>query len=60
MNNQRLIILLLLVAYIFSPTLFGWIANPDGHWYRPYILWALVIVIAYLSQFGKNRRDGEQ
>ncbi|MAN53259.1 MULTISPECIES: hypothetical protein [Marinimicrobium] len=55
MNNQRLVILLLLIAYIFSPTLFTWIINPEGAWFRPYIIWALVIVIAYAVQNRKKR-----
>lgn len=50
MNNQRLVILLLLIAYIFSPTLFTWVINPEGAWYRPYIIWALVIVVAFSMQ----------
>ncbi len=55
MNNQRLVILLLLIAYIFSPTLFSWIINPEGAWYRPYLAWVVVIVIAYLIQARKRR-----
>lgn len=55
MNNQRLVILLLLIAYIFSPTLFSWIINPDGAWFRPYIAWVAVIVMAYLVQARKKR-----
>jgi hypothetical protein len=54
MNNQRLVILLLLIAYIFSPTLFTWIINPEGAWYRPYIIWALVIVIAFVIQLRRK------
>ncbi len=55
MNNQRLVILLLLVAYIFSPSLINWILNPEGAWYRPYIIWVLVIVIAFGLQLRRNR-----
>jgi hypothetical protein len=54
MTNQRLVILLLLIAYIFSPTLFSWMINPEGAWYRPYIIWVLVIVIAFLMQLRKK------
>lgn len=50
MSNQRLLIFLLLGAYIFSPSLLTWVINPDGVWYRPYILWALLIAAAYLFQ----------
>lgn len=55
MNSQRLVILLLLIAYIFSPTLFTWVINPEGAWYRPYIMWVLVIIIAYAVQMKKKR-----
>lgn len=55
MNNQRLVILLLLVAYIFSPSLFDWIVDPEGTWYRPYIAWLVVIVIAFIMQVRRNK-----
>lgn len=55
MNNQRLVILLLLIAYIFSPTLFTWVLHPEGAWYRPYIIWVLVILVAYTVQLRKKR-----
>lgn len=54
MNNQRLVILLLLVAYIFSPSLFNWIINPEGAWYRPFIVWVVVIVIAFVMQIRRK------
>lgn len=50
MNNQRLLICLLLGAYVFSPSLLTWMIDPEGAWYRPYILWAALIVAAYLFQ----------
>lgn len=50
MNKQRPLLLLLLVFYIFSPTLFSWVINPSGAWYRPYIIWMLLVVVAYVVQ----------
>lgn len=55
MNNQRLVILLLLLAYLFSPTLFTWVLHPEGAWYRPYLIWVAVIVIAYALQRHRKR-----
>lgn len=55
MNNQRLVILLLLAAYIFSPSVFNWIVDPEGSWYRPYIVWLLVIAIAFSLQLRRHR-----
>lgn len=57
MHNQRLLILILLVAYIFSPTLFTWMVNPEGAWYRPYIIWAALIATAFIFQKRNNTND---
>lgn len=54
--KTRPLILLLLILYIFSPTLFNWMVNPNGAWYRPYIIWMLVIVISYYIQ-GRPKSD---
>ncbi len=57
MNSQRPVLFLLLILYVFSPTLFNWVVNPDGAWYRPYIIWMLVIAIAYAVQSRRKRHD---
>lgn len=54
MNHQRPLLLLILVVYIFSPTLFSWIINPDGAWYRPYLVWVIIIIIAFFVQKSRN------
>lgn len=54
MNNQRFVILLLLIAYIFAPTIFTWVINPAGAWYRPFIAWACIIIIAFVVQRQKK------
>jgi hypothetical protein len=50
MNHQRLIILLLLITYLFSPSLFTWLFNAGGVWYRPYIVWMAVVLVTFLFQ----------
>ncbi|MCE2027063.1 hypothetical protein [Sessilibacter corallicola] len=61
MNNpvvtHRLLILLLLVLTSFSPALFSWVLSEQGTWYRPFIVWSFVILIAYLLQRERIRRD---
>ncbi len=54
MNQQRPLILLLLLAYIFTPTLYAWVISPSGVWYKPYIIWLLVIVAAFVVQRRKK------
>lgn len=55
--RARPLILLLLVLYILSPSLFSWMISPQGAWYRPYIIWVLVIVIAFVAQ-GRSQSNG--
>jgi len=50
MNRQSPLILLLLVAYIFLPTLLHWLTNASSGWYKPFIVWLAVILGAYLLQ----------
>ena len=56
MHNHRLLTLLLITAYIFSPTLISWMINPNGAWYRPYIIWVMLIVAVFMYQ-QRTRRD---
>ncbi|MCH9691782.1 MAG: hypothetical protein K0U59_06920 [Gammaproteobacteria bacterium] len=57
MSNRTLLFLLILVGYIFSPTVFTWLINPDGAWYRPFVLWFGLIVLAAIIQFRRNTDD---
>jgi len=54
MKRHRPLLLFLLLVYIFAPTLLSWVTHPEGDWYRPYFLWLLVVVIAYLLQDRSN------
>lgn len=57
MNRQTPIILILLIAYICFPALFGWVTAPEGYWFKPYIVWLLVIVVAYIFSTKAPRHD---
>ncbi len=50
MYKQSPILLLMLLLLIFSPSLASWILSTEGAWYRPYIIWLVVIVITYFVQ----------
>ena len=56
MNKPSPLVYMALVAYIFAPTLIGWVMNPHGEWYRPFGLWLLVVVVAFCVQKYKARR----
>lgn len=57
MNRQRPLILILLVVYIFLPTAFNWVTDPTGAWYKPFVIWFLVIIGAFLLQKRKAPND---
>ena len=50
MYISRSIMLLILVAYVFAPTAFGWMIDPGGAWFRPYIIWAGIVLATFLLQ----------
>lgn len=57
MNRQRPLLLMILVVYIFSPTIFSWVINPTGAWYRPYLIWLIVIAVAFTIQHRGKKHD---
>lgn len=57
MNSLRLVILLLLLAYVFLPTLLDWVISPEGAWYRPFVVWVLVILMAFALHMRKKRHE---
>ncbi len=44
----------LLVAFgillIFLPTVENWLFHSEAPWYRPFALWAVMVIAAYLNQ----------
>jgi len=57
MNRQSPLLLIFLLLFIFSPSLISWVLNADGAWYRPYIIWLVVIVMAYFTQRSMVKPD---
>lgn len=54
---NRTLLLLLTVAIVFIPSAQEWAISGSGAWYRPYLIWALVIVIAWWNQHRGYRND---
>lgn len=59
MNKPSPLIYIAVVAYILAPAIIGWVMNPEGAWYRPFGLWLLVVIAAYLLQKYRYRNDKE-
>ena len=47
MYVYRLLFLMVLGIYVFSPMIMNWWLEPGVSWYRPYILWLFVIFLSF-------------
>lgn len=54
MYIYRLVFLLVLAIYIFSPTLMDWWTEPGSVWYQPFLVWLALIGLAVWLE---RRRD---
>lgn len=54
---DRVIILFLLALFLLISPLKMWWAADDSPWYAPYLLWAVLIVLAYWLQRRLKRRE---
>lgn len=50
MYIYRLILLLLVGIYLFSPAIMDWWMAVDSSWYRPYLLWLILIAASLILQ----------
>ena len=54
MYIYRLVFLLVLAIYIFSPAIMDWWIEPGSAWYSPFLVWFALIGLAYWLE---SRRD---
>ena len=47
-------VLLVIGIYLFSPAIMDWWIEPQGAWYRPYVLWLILIIAGMLLQSPKD------
>lgn len=57
MYIYRLVLLLVIGIYLFSPAILGWWITFGEQWYQPWILWLILIVACYALQI---RRDTDE
>ena len=54
MYIYRLVLLLVVGIYLFSPAIMDWWIDATGAWYRPYLLWLILIVVTFILQSQKD------
>ena len=50
MYINRALLFIAGLLFIFYPTVDSWTPDSDTTWYRPFLLWLLVIVATYWNQ----------
>ncbi|MBS3804733.1 MAG: hypothetical protein KGY54_09320 [Oleiphilaceae bacterium] len=54
MYIYRLVFVLVLTIYIFSPNMLDWWLSPGDSWYTPFVIWTGLIIIGFWLEW---RRD---
>ena len=54
MYIYRLFLILVVSMYLFSPAIMQWWTAADSVWYRPYLLWLILIAVTFVLQSQKE------
>ncbi len=54
MYINRILVLALLLAIICYPALKDWLGSDHSAWYRYYIIWSGVVLVAWLSNRSRH------
>lgn len=60
MYISRSVLLLIITAYVFSPTAFSWMIDPGGAWYRPYLLWGAIVLTTLFMQLRQAGTENDE
>lgn len=50
MQIYRLVLILVIGTFIFSPAIMDWWTAENNTWYRPYLLWLIFIAATFVLQ----------
>lgn len=57
MQIYRLVLILVVGIFIFSPAIMDWWIAGNSSWYRPYLLWLLLIIATFILQGRQETND---
>jgi uncharacterized membrane protein (DUF4010 family) len=57
MLNYRFVATLLLLCIVVFPLAIQWALEPDGNWFRPYVVWAMIVFAAYIAHRHRVRDE---
>ena len=57
MLNYRLVATLLLLCIVVFRMATQWAIEPDGNWFRPFVVWAMIVFAAYVAYSHRVRDE---
>lgn len=57
MYLNRILLLVLILLYVFSPLMSDWVVNGGAQWYRPHLIWVIVITITAIALYRRRTDD---
>ncbi|WP_164488757.1 hypothetical protein [Amnimonas aquatica] len=57
MYIDRLILLFVAGAYLLSPVIIDWWSDGGSAWYRPYMVWGVLIALAFWVTRSRDLND---
>lgn len=60
MYIDRLVLLFIAGAYLLSPAIIEWWSEGGTAWYRPYLIWLILIVISFWIGKSRDLNDLQQ
>ncbi len=57
MYIYRLVLILVVGMYLFSPAIMDWWTAAGSTWYRPYLLWLILIAVTFILQSQKDANE---
>lgn len=57
MHISPTLLLLMLVIFVFTPSIQEWVTQGGTSWYRPYQLWLLTIIFIWWSIHRNEKRQ---
>lgn len=57
MYVNRALLAIFGIFLVFLPAVENWLFSPGAPWYRPYVLWLLIVLAAYWNQRSRFRDE---
>jgi hypothetical protein len=54
---RRTLLLVIFFLFFFAPALENWLKSSPAAWYRPYLVWLIVIALIYFGQRKSKPRN---